>query len=646
MPDLLWYVRRARAMSAGEIAQRLAFRARRARLARQCAAGYSPAPRAVIQVTPTPWALPPLPKGEEADALLREAEAALRHEWNFFGLSGVREEEIDWHRDPASDRVAPRRFGFGINHRDESLVGNIKMTWEKSRHHHLTVLAAAYALTHEERYAAEVVAQIRSWIEANPYLRGVHWTHPLEQGIRLIAWVWCERLLRGSAHHTAFFNDQHLFWDAVYQHQRFIVETYSKGSSANNHLIGELAGLYISSVAWPFFRDAYRWRGMSRKAIERELVRQTFPSGLNREMAFSYHIFTLEFFLLCLVENARGAEDFSDAFQRQVRAMVEAMHALTDGGGNLPRYGDGDEGMALQIQAQEARRDAWLYHLGRSLVGAEVPAPAKGRLAAALLGHPAPDTPPAPSPRKGSVAFEDAGLYALASHRDTPEELFVLADAGPHGFLSIAAHAHSDALSFTLSARGVPLLVDVGTYAYHTEPKWRDYFRSTPAHNTLSIDGLEQSTAAGAFLYTHCARTTVHVWQPTDDGGILEAEHDGYRKKGWRHRRRFELAGSRLTLTDAVTGRGEHDLCLHFHFAPGCTVEIVGPGRLVARSQGVVLDIKLPEGFTAHLLRGEEEGGWYSPRFAVKEVTTTARATLRSGIPASWVTTLEIRHED
>ncbi len=633
-------------MSAAEMLQRLAFRALRARLSRQCASGYSPAPRAVIQITAQPWALPALPQGEEADALLREAEAALRHEWNFFGLSGVREEEIDWHRDPESGRIAPHRFGFGINHRDESLVGNIKMTWEKNRHHHLTVLAAAYSLTRDERYAAEVTTQLRSWIEANPYLRGVNWTHPLEPGIRLIAWVWCERLLRGSKHHADFFGDKHLFWDAVYQHQRFIVATYSKGSSANNHLIGELAGLYISSVAWPFFRDAYRWRAMSRRALAHELERQTFPSGLNREMAFSYHIFTLEFFLLCLVENARGAEDFSDDFQQRVRNMVEAMHALTDRGGNLPRYGDGDEGMALQIQAQEARRDAWLYHLGRSLVGADVPAPSEGKLAAALLGHPPAETPAPVRALRGSVGFEDAGLYALATHRDTPEELFVLADAGPHGFLSIAAHAHADALSFTLSARGVPLLVDVGTYAYHTEPKWRNYFRSTPAHNTLTIDGIEPSTAAGPFLWTHCARTTAHEWQPTDDGAVLEAEHDGYRKQRWTHRRRFELAGRRLTLTDTMTGRGEHDICLHFHFAPDCAVDLTEPGRLTARSNGVVLDIILPEGFTAQLLRGDDEGGWYSPRFAVKQATTTARATLRGRIPATWVTTLEVRYED
>ena len=42
--------------------------------------------------------------------------------------------------------------------------------------------------------------------------------------------------------------------------------------------------------------------------------------------------------------------------------------------------------------------------------------------------------------------------------------------AGPHGFLSIAAHAHADALSVEVRHGGVEILVDPGTYCYHGEP--------------------------------------------------------------------------------------------------------------------------------------------------------------------------------
>ena len=299
MPDLRWYLRRAAAMSPGEVLHRIRFHATKSRWRRAVASGWNPVGnQQAVPLPPVPRAPLELNDAEQAD-LLQEAELYMGHHWLFFGLQDTKEATIDWHRDPTSGICAPdMQFGFDIDHRDESIVGNIKMTWEKSRHHHLTVLAAAYHLTQDERYAREVTDQIADWIAANPFLCGVHWTHPLEQGIRLISWAWCERLLRGSAAHADLFERDERFHTSLYQHQWFIEQTYSRGSSANNHLIGEMAGLYVAACAWPWFEPSDRWRILASSILERELVRQTFPSGLNREQAFSYHIFTLEFFFV------------------------------------------------------------------------------------------------------------------------------------------------------------------------------------------------------------------------------------------------------------------------------------------------------------------------------------------------------------
>jgi len=93
--------------------------------------------------------------------------------------------------------------------------------------------------------------------------------------------------------------------------------------------------------------------------------------------------------------------------------------------------------------------------------------------------------------------FPHAGYHVLGEGFETPREVRIVADAGPLGFLSIAAHGHADALSFTLSAGGCPILIDPGTFAYHTERRWRDYFRGTAAHNTVRIDGVDQSVSGG-----------------------------------------------------------------------------------------------------------------------------------------------------
>ena len=66
--------------------------------------------------------------------------------------------------DPRTGRRAPdSAYAFDVNIRDVGEVGTIKYVWEPSRHYQLTVLAAAYLLTEDARYASFVAAQLRSW---------------------------------------------------------------------------------------------------------------------------------------------------------------------------------------------------------------------------------------------------------------------------------------------------------------------------------------------------------------------------------------------------------------------------------------------------------------------------------------------------
>ena len=119
------------------------------------------------------------------------------------------------------------------------------------------------------------------------------------------------------------------------------------------------------------------------------------------------------------------------------------------------------------------------------------------------------------SPRRGVVgpcrgsaprAFADAGLHLLRTPPGDGPEIWCRCDGGPHGFLSIAAHAHADALSVEVRHDGVELLVDPGTYCYHGEPEWRSYFRSTRAHNTVEVDGENQVHEAGPFMWSRTRR--------------------------------------------------------------------------------------------------------------------------------------------
>jgi len=72
------------------------------------------------------------------------------------------------------------------------------------------------------------------------------------------------------------FGPESPFWKSVYQHQTFIDHAFARGSSANNHLIGEMAGQFIASAAWPFFPNPQAWRDRATAILEDEIVKQTF----------------------------------------------------------------------------------------------------------------------------------------------------------------------------------------------------------------------------------------------------------------------------------------------------------------------------------------------------------------------------------
>ncbi len=626
-------------MSLDEVQARI-LHAIRKRVWRRRRSWVAPYPEAGVT---DPWVMPDIhPDNVERIAVIAEAERYLEGRYTFLNLS-FHEEKIDWHTDPQTGLSLPVTFGLDLDFKDPSRVGNLKNVWEKNRHHHLTILSLAYALTREERYADEVGDQLNDWINKNSFPNGVNWTSSLEIAIRLISWVWTERLLRGTKAHEELFGTEGLLWSSIYWSQWMIASHYSHGSSANNHLIGEMAGLYIASVKWPVFNESDKWRKLAQGILAKEVTEQTFESGLNKEQAFAYHIFSLEFLLLAGIEGERFGRAFSDDYLKIVSKSIKVIADLSTCSSGIPEYGDADEGMALQLRPLDSSRVSWIYRLGRKWLSGAFPSGEEGSMTSDLLLPGVKDDTDMFKPLAGSVGFSDAGLYALVSNRGKPDEIFLLADAGPHGYLSIAAHGHADALSFTLSAGGVPVIVDPGTYAYHYAPRWRSYFRSALAHNTVTVDGEDQSESGGPFLWKSKANCVVHDFSKSESGATLQAEHDGYTRleSPVAHRRSITLDGQRVKITDEIVGEGERLVEWRLHFHPDIKTDLMGKSLVASFSKGE-LEISLDERFEWKVVRGGETAGWYSPGFNLKAHCDTLIGTLHGVAPVKVVTSMVV----
>ena len=177
-------------------------------------------------------------------------------------------------------------------------------------------------------------------------------------------------------------------------------------------------------------------------------------------------------------------------------------------------------------------------------------------------------------------------MALLRDQQGQADELWCRADHGPHGYLSIAAHAHADALAIEVRVGGVDVLADPGTYCYAAEPAWRSYFRSTLAHNTLEVGGVDQSVAAGPHLWTRQARAELERASGLDGGPVAEwrAAHHGYRRlrpPAVHHRSvRLDRPARQLVIEDRLDTSGTHDCRLAFHLGPDVTCTLEG-GRAV-----------------------------------------------------------------
>jgi Heparinase II/III-like protein/Heparinase II/III N-terminus len=639
-PNAGWYIRRLRGMSPTEVVYRSMDAGRRRVWARrQVRPGEAIAlppdtrmQRAFASPLPTSSRVGVDP--DAAAALVRAADTVLDGTWTVLGVPRTDSADPDWFTDPVTRRRAPDdRFAFRINHRDEAETGNIKQVWELSRHHHLTVLAAAWWLTQEERYAEAAADQLRSWWNANPFLTGVHWTSGIEAGTRLIAWAWIRRLLDDWPKIGDLFEHND---DAVRQiawHQEFLAAFRSRGSSANNHVIAEAAGRLVAASAFPWYVRSAQWRRSAAELLERELAANTFNDGLNRELATDYHRFVLELGLVAAVEADACGQPLSQATWERLTRMLDAAAAIVDVTGRAPRQGDGDEGRALVVDDPE--RDPWATVLatGAALVGSGGWwHPVAGAVQASLLGAFG-QSRQLPRARTRARQFPDAGLVILRSRPQDGSEIWCRCDGGPHGFLSIAAHAHADALSLELRHDGVDIVADPGTYCYHGEPAWREWFRSTAAHSTVEIAGVNQAESGGPFLWnTHPRTATLTCDLGDQPEQTWAAEHDGYRhlKTPTVHQRSITLDSPRRRLTvvdtfDAATGIPAR---LSWHLGPEVSVDLEDARAILSwragseTRQGALI---LPAGlsWTCHRAEVDPVLGWYSPRFGSRVPATS-----------------------
>ncbi len=644
-------------MTPAEVAYRV-LRALQARVERSGVVGPVDAPAPKLEASFNPWVQ--VPPNVDVARYLAAADRIGEGSLDIFALRGVDlGQRPRWNRDPKTGIEAPLAFGKTLDCRDPDIVGDIKYLWEPNRHLHFVTLAQAYAMTGKDKYFHSLAEQLDSWLHCCPHRLGPNWASSMEAAIRLINWSIAWQLI-GGAQSRIFAGSHYLelrarWLRSVYQHAEFIRGWLSLYSSANNRLIGEAAGLFVAGLSWPHWRRSGTWVDTGKRILEREALAQNAPDGVNREQSVSYQRLVLDLLLFCMLAGNANGQRFAVDYETRMESMLDYLASIMDRGGNVAQFGDADDGHVSHLsQGSGSCPYRSLLATGAILFGRgdfklkAGPLDDKTRW---LVGAKADEQYRQLDAEKTRLplrqAFPEGGYYVLGCDFDTPNEIRLVADAGPLGYRSIAAHGHADALSFTLSAGGGEIFIDPGTYAYHTQIAWRQYFRGTSAHNTVRIDGLDQSVQGGNFMWLKKANAGCSLWRSSAEKDSFEGWHDGYLRLGdpVKHRRSIELdkAARLVVVHDTLEMAEDHDVELFYHCSEHCSVAPADNGFVLTRDETAIRLI-LPQAANARieLYHGSlaPMAGWVSRAFDTRTPTSTiawlarltGRALLRTEI--------------
>ncbi len=470
---------------------------------------------------------------------------------------------------------------------------------------------------------------LRDWIEHNPVGQGVGW-HSYPTARRIVNWIQAvtlatpQKMFRDSKS-----RDQ--FNGSLYQQARFL-EDHLEFDCLGNHLIANGKALLFAGL---FFGGAAggRWHEKGQHILWCELREQILDDGGHEERSPMYHSIVLQDYLEVVLAEQLNKHKIPDWVRERLIQMADFLDGVLHPDGQLPLFGDSAFGIARCPGDVLAASERLLGTPGRW-------SNAKPANYSALLACPEQtNSSQADLPRIPSNYWPATG-YAKLQGAQPGSQLIV--DTKPLGPSHLPAHGHCSLFSYELSLEGQPIIVDSGVEEYEAGP-WRDFWRSTRAHNALTVDGAEQSEVWASFRAGQRAALQQCAFVENNYGSIFVGRHGGFatQKSPTPHRRIIAGLNEGIWLVfDQVFGHGSHRIDSYVHFHPQAWCRISGDrvefGRDETRAciypmkntKAPPVEISLVKGSTNPIQ------GWYAPEFGKREPNHVLNLSAETNLPS------------
>lgn len=497
---------------------------------------------------------------DEADQVAHQADDVINGVMQIFSHTSV---EVGapprWHANPFTGEETPATPHW--SEIGDFACGDIKLIWEPSRFGFAFTLARAYWRTSDERYPETFWRFVEDWRDRNHPQQGANWKCGQETSLRVMAWCFALHAFLNSPATTPARVAMLAGMIGVSAHRIAANLDYAL-SQRNNHGISEGVGLWTIGALFPELRGAQEWRARGREVLEtcgRELI---YDDGSFSQHSMNYHRLMLHDYVWALRLDELLGKEFSSELRDRVKRAGDFLYQLQDEEtGGVPCYGANDGALILPLNNCDYRDYRPIVNAVHYLTHKTRCYPPGGwdEDLLWLFGGESLDTNTVATERT-NLAAEIGGYYTLRGNRSW-------------AFIRCASFrdrpAQADMLHVDLWWRGRNVALDAGTYSYNAPAPWNNSLSGTAYHNTVSVEGLDQMSRAGKFLWLPWLQGDLKVRRESERKHLayLEGEHDGYHRlhPPVAHRRALIRLGNESWLVlDCLQGTAQREYTLHW----------------------------------------------------------------------------------
>lgn len=514
-------------------------------------------------------------------------------------------------------------YGQDINWKYWPVQDN-ELRWQLHRHKWFTPMGKAYRLSGDEKYAKEWVFQYMDWIKKNPLVKinkddyemkgkaaegeaenaRFAW-RPLEVSHRLQDQTSQFQLFITSPSFTPEFLTEFLL--NYHKHAVHILQNYS---DQGNHLLFEAQRIMYAGVFFPEFKEAAAWRKSGIDILNREIGVQVYEDGGQFELDPHYHLAAINIFCkaLYLADMNGFRNEFPQKYMDTVENMIMFYLNICFPDYTNPCFSDAK--LAKKKEIIKNYKEWHKLYPENQTIQYFATEGKQGALPAYL-----------------SKGFLKSGFFVFRNSWGT-DAVQMVVKAGPKAFW----HCQPDNGTFELWFNGKNLFPDSGSYVYAGDEevmKWRNWFRQTRVHNTLTLNDETLETT----------ESVTRLWQPEGKEQILVTENQGY--KNLKHRRSvFFVDNTYFVIVDEAVGTAKGMINLHYQMPRGKIANSREDMTFVTEFEpgsNMKLQCFGPEGMSM-----KKEEGWQSTdyRKKMKRMNVSFNARKSDETPVRYITVI------